>query len=283
MLTATIVRAEHRPALTLEGQVNGTAILRIQGTRVDVDNSGGSFSGLNYRFQTPLSSDGQKIDVADRRGVVRVKVLEQPRRDNNFTATVQIDSRGRNSEPVLLDFYWDDSSNSRDDRLNSRDDYRYGNRSQKDAFGNPTANDPFGNRGQRDSSVFGNSRDPRDDYAYSTRNRRDDRFDSNQAQSTRSVGTARWSGQVDGQVQVMFRGNRAWTQTVSGQNVLGDRSKFGSSLPRTAVEASVNKLHGRGTVNIVETPSPSNNFTLVVQIDDNEAGSDSYELEVSWK
>ena len=45
LLTATVVRAEHRPALTVEGQVSGTAILRIQGTRVDVDNRNGRCRG----------------------------------------------------------------------------------------------------------------------------------------------------------------------------------------------------------------------------------------------
>ena len=97
------------------------------------------------------------------------------------------------------------------------------------------------------------------------------------------AGSARWSGQVDGRVRVSFRGNQAFSERLSGGEVRGEQAALGSGLPRRPVDVSINKLRGRGEVNIVQQPSPQNNYTLVVEINDPEGGADIYELEVSWR
>lgn len=81
----------------------------------------------------------------------------------------------------------------------------------------------------------------------------------------------------------MFRGDRAWSQRISGQNTSGERFNFSNALPRGAANVSVNKVRGRGDVRIVEQPSPNNNYTLVVEINDKEGGSDMYDIEVNWR
>ena len=80
LLTATRSRADHRPALTWEGQVDGTAVLRIQGDRVDVDNRGGSVSGANVRMTTPLPDYARTYQRRKPEGRARVRILEQPNR-----------------------------------------------------------------------------------------------------------------------------------------------------------------------------------------------------------
>jgi hypothetical protein len=284
LLTATTSRADHRPALTWEGQVDGTAILRIQGDRVDVDNRSGSVSGANVRMTTPLPDYAERINVESRQGGARVRVLEQPSRANNFTALVRVDSQRRGPQFISLDFFWDDRSNSaRYDRNNSRDrDTRYGDDRYAD---------------DRDRSDTYRNRDS------GTRSRRDDQYDPNdRAYSNGGVlspnggysdnsrynagvasGGARWTGQVDDRIRVMFRGNRAWSQRISGQQVYGEQASFATPLPRANVDVSVNKLRGRGDVQIVERPSPANNYTLVVEIDDKDGGADTYDLELNWR
>ena len=285
LVTATAGWADHRPALTWEGQVDGSAILRIQGDRVDIDNRGGNVSNANVHMNTPLPDYAERINVESRQGGARVRVLEQPSRNNNFTALVQIDSRRRGAQFVSLDFYWDDS------RTSSRN-YRNGN----DRYRDDRYNDTSRNDGYRDDN--NRNRD------YGTRSRRDDRYDPNYRENgaytnggvlspnggysdnSRYNGVAsgaRWTGQVDDRVRVMFRGNRAWSQRISGQQIAGEQASFGSPLPRANVEVGVNKLRGRGDVEIVERPSPSNNYTLVVEITDKDGGADTYDLEVNWR
>jgi hypothetical protein len=275
LVTATAGWADHRPALTWEGQVDGTAVLRIQGDRVDVDEQDGSVSGANVRMITPLPDVAERISVENRARGARVRVVQQPNRNNDFTALVQIDSRRRGAQFVSLDFYWEDSrTTSRDDR---RDRYRTG-----DDRG-------YRNDGYRDSGTRGR-RDDRNDPNY-----RDNGSYSNggvlspnggysdNSRNNGVAGGARWSGQVDDRIRVMFRGNRAWSQRISGQQTYGEQASFASPLPRANVDVSVNKLRGRGDVEIVERPSPSNNYTLVVEIYDKDGGADAYDLEVNWR
>jgi hypothetical protein len=156
LLTATASWADHRPALTWEGEVNGTAILLIQGDRVDVDSrSGRSVSRTNFRFNTPLAAASDTISVENRQGGGRVRVIEQPRRNNNFTAMVEVSAADRGPQFMSLDFYWTDT------RTSSRSDDGYGDR----------------------------------DSGYGSRSRTNDRGAS-------LSGSARWSGQVDGEVFV---------------------------------------------------------------------------------
>ena len=112
-MTATLAQGDHRPALTWEGSVDGVAVLRIQGDRVDVDTRDGNVSQTNHRFVTPLPAVNDRIEVENRaRGTARIRILEQPRRNNDFTATVEVSTSGRRPEPVALDFYWADNRNA---------------------------------------------------------------------------------------------------------------------------------------------------------------------------
>ena len=91
------------------------------------------------------------------------------------------------------------------------------------------------------------------------------------------------AGQVDGRIRISFRGNQAYAQRISGGEIAGQQVNFGSSLPRRATDVAVNKLRGRGDVNVVERPSAQNNYAAVVEIDDRDSGSDVYEFELNWR
>ena len=381
LITATGGWAEHRPALTWEGEVNGTAVLIVEGDRVDVDSrSAGSVSRTSYRFNTPLQADSGRITVENRQGSGRVRVIEQPSRNNNFSAVVEISSRNRTPQFMSLDFYWEDSRiSSRDNRDNRgyRDDgYRernrgYGTRSRTNDRMAATAgtarwsgevdNEVFVlfrgrqvfNTAVRGRSVYGQQIDistplPRrpvtvslqdiegrgqvelaeqpdqsNNYTAKIRvvdpdggaghysftlawNEADTGYDrgaySNEPYSNRSGGiltpngsydsgpsysagaaSLRWTGQIDGRVRVSFRGNQAYSQRLSGAEIYGEQVAFGSSMPRRAMDVEVNKVRGRGDVTVVQRPSAQNNYTLVVEIDDRDSGSDVYDLQVNWR
>lgn len=385
LITATAGFGQNRPSLTWEGDVDGTALLVIQGDRVTVDTrSTGQVARTSYRFNESLDAR-ERVDVENRLGSARVRVLEQPRRNNDFTALVEVDTRGRGMQRVSLDFYWEERGGavSRNrDRDVYRDDrgYGVGSRSRTNdrygAAGNSTGMARWS--GQVDNEVFVLLRgrqffstavrgrtvynqqtditnpmprrpvnvvlqdvqgrgeieiaeqpdqsnnftakvriiDPQsgagsyaftmtwDETGYNNTGSYPAQTYPSQtypnsggvlspeggAYGTNSgsygaagVGGVRWSGQVDGRVRVSFRDNQAFTQRLSGQQTRGEQVSFGSPVPRRNVDVAVNKLRGRGDVDVIQRPSAGNNYTLVVEIDDKDGGADVYDLEIQWR
>ena len=354
-LTATGARADHRPALIWEGDVDGSAVLIIQGDRVDVDNrTSGRVDQNNFRFVTPLQEFAQSVEVEATRGQARVRVLEQPSRSNNYTAVVQVDARGRGVQPVALNFYWEDRRNSSSRDGYRRDDqdrgYGYGTRSRS---AEQAGNGFISWSGSVDGEVFVLVRGRQVlNTAVRGRNVIDQRVDTNTPLPRRAVnvrldnvqgrgqvelaeqpspennytakiriidpdpgsgsysfaltwdsgggysgggaltpstssyaspGSLRWAGQVDGRVRLRIHSNQAMVERLSGQPVFNEQANFSSAMPNRALDLNVNRLRGRGEVALVERPSPGNNYTAVVEINDPEGGADFYELEISWR
>jgi hypothetical protein len=46
---------------------------------------------------------------------------------------------------------------------------------------------------------------------------------------------------------------------------------------------SVEKLAGRGTVRVIQQPARTNDFTAIVEIYDDNGGSQEYRIEVTWR
>jgi hypothetical protein len=91
-----------------------------------------------------------------------------------------------------------------------------------------------------------------------------------------------WSGEVDGEADVVVRRDRVTVENRSGRAVAGERAEQTAPLPAREVAASLRKLEGRGSVTIVEQPGPRNDYTLRLRIDDEKGGSDFYRVEVTW-
>lgn len=376
LISSTAGFGQNRPSLTWEGDVDGTALLVIQGDRVTVDSrSTGTVARTSYRFRDPLDAR-ERIEVENRLGGARVRVVEQPRRNNDFTALVEVDARARGMQRVSLDFYWEDRALSRN-RDVYRDDRGYGSGTRartNDRYGAGGANSTGMARwsGQVDNEVFVLLRgrqffstavrgrtvynqqtdvtnpmprrpvtvhlqdiqgrgqieiaeqpdssnsftakirviDPQNGAgAYSFTLAWDESGYNNGAYSQQTypqqggvlspdgsygasnpgygtnagIGGVRWSAQVDGRVRVSFRDNQAYTQRISGQQTYGEQVSFASPVPRRNVDVGVNKLRGRGDVDVVQRPSAGNNYTLVVEINDKDGGADVYDLEIQWR
>ncbi|HUE35933.1 MAG TPA: hypothetical protein VMO20_00980 [Candidatus Acidoferrum sp.] len=72
--------------------------------------------------------------------------------------------------------------------------------------------------------------------------------------------------------------NPAWNASVSAPYKL--RRAF---RPAGPAAIKLVKLRGRGDVTILEMPSPANNQTLAIKLDDGPyGGADGYEFTVSW-
>ncbi len=111
---------------------------------------------------------------------------------------------------------------------------------------------------------------------------RDDRWQDRGDRRARN-GSLSWRGRVDDVIELEIRGDQLYERVVSGQQATDVSSRFNSNMPRRRMSVNVEKLRGRGNVEVVEQPSSRNNFTAIVRIRDTRGGADDYEIEVYWE
>jgi hypothetical protein len=111
----------------------------------------------------------------------------------------------------------------------------------------------------------------------SIEDRRDDRRDL----GTRTA--FRWSGTVDGEVEIRLQGRHASYRTLSGASVRDVRLHTEQMLPREAGIVSVVRRHGRGSADVVEQPSARNGWTTVIRVRDPQGGASHYAFDVEWR
>jgi len=97
-----------------------------------------------------------------------------------------------------------------------------------------------------------------------------------------SGGVIRWRGKVDGRDQLIIRGNHVEVKHLEANPIRNMSQTFSSPLPKTNVQVNLNIIDGRGKVRIIEQPSRSNNYALIIEIHDKKGGSDNYEFELYW-
>ena len=95
----------------------------------------------------------------------------------------------------------------------------------------------------------------------------------------------RWSGTVDREVQLVLRGRDLATRHLGddGSARDGSRSRVLGALPREEGVLVVELADGRGSADVVQQPSRSNDWTAIVRVRDPRAGADRYRLSGSWR
>ncbi len=95
-------------------------------------------------------------------------------------------------------------------------------------------------------------------------------------------GVIRWRGYVDGVVELRFRRNSVISGVIRGRKLKNVKTSFFKSLPRKKVKVSLNKISGRGRVEILQQPTKYNDYSVVVRIIDDKKGMGLYEFELYW-
>src|SRR5947207_12398150 len=75
-----------------------------------------------------------------------------------------------------------------------------------------------------------------------------------------------WSGRVDREVQVVMRGGNIWTNNIGQTEYPRARSRTFSRLPNQDGEVVVERLNGRGSVDVIQQPTRQNGYTTIVRI-----------------
>lgn len=328
-----------------EGVVDGTSYVRIRGRQVNVETSSGlPVQRQRFEFSDPLprSAANLELSVFDGRG--RVRLVEEPRQGNNFSALVRIDDRsgGRDFYSFELRWYdrdWRDNGGGWSGNSPRNSDYvtwrgrvdgesivrfrsdqswnetvnGYGINGERFQFSAPLParavdvnlnntqgrgeiliiEQPSRSNGFTASVLIRDRQSGASNYAFSLawekqnyrnpdqgRWRNRDEFPSNG-----NGGNGRgitWSGRVDGTDLIYIRGNQLWIDHRSGQPIYNADYRFYRSLPNRQCTINVRRLNGRGNVRVIEHPSPYNNYTAAIMIEDRDGGSDNYELEIDW-
>jgi hypothetical protein len=93
----------------------------------------------------------------------------------------------------------------------------------------------------------------------------------------------RWRGDVDGIDDILIKGGTVKIEHVSAKPIQSQDHRFSAPLPFAEVELTLQVVHGRGSVRLLEQPTRRNGYTAVVRVDDQDhSGDDRYEFELAW-
>jgi hypothetical protein len=192
--------------------------------------------------------DGQvTVRLTDGRG--DVDVIQQPSSRNSYTTVVRIRDRSSGADRYRLSAYWQATD----------DGYGRGNHG---GYGRGNG-DGIPSRDRDDRGGWGNGRGNDDGYGSRT--------------------ALRWTGSVDGELEIRLQGGRVEYRTLSGNQVRNVRADVAQGIPRRATELVLSRSSGRGNVYIVQQPSERNGYSAVIRVRDPQGGYGNYDFELSWR
>jgi peptidoglycan hydrolase-like protein with peptidoglycan-binding domain len=105
-------------------------------------------------------------------------------------------------------------------------------------------------------------------------------YDSGQASGP---GHFQWQGIVDGSDNIRLHGSYVDMAHLTAGQVQQATYQLSSALPLRPIQVTLRKVRGRGQIRLLEQPAASNNYTAVVQVDDQDSsGSAWYEFTLDW-
>ena len=90
--------------------------------------------------------------------------------------------------------------------------------------------------------------------------------------------------QVEGEVELLLREDRVAFRVVRGGNPQDLGSDYSQRMPTARYSNfSVRRQDGRGKVELLEKPVPTNGYLTRIRITDKDAGSDRYHVRIRWR
>jgi hypothetical protein len=229
------------------GQVDREVQIVMRGTDVRTQNIGASEPGrARARALTALPrQDGRlTLQVASGRG--NVNVVQQPTSQNGYTAIIRVEDPGNGAATYRILGYWERYANGNDGRRD-RDRDRGRGHDRDDGY-NGRGNNGVNGSGRPNESMF------------------------------------HWTGNVDGELEIRIQNGRVSYRTVSGAQPTSIRSNNGfMNVPRTDASVGVVRNQGRGSVSVIQQPSPRNGYATVIRVRDPEGGFGYYDFDLMWQ
>lgn len=92
-----------------------------------------------------------------------------------------------------------------------------------------------------------------------------------------------WEGRVDREIELVVRDDRLFVRPLGANESTRGSSRLFSALPRRDGYLRLERVDGRGTVDVVEQPSASNGYRAVVRLSDPRSGAGSYRVVAYWE
>lgn len=97
------------------------------------------------------------------------------------------------------------------------------------------------------------------------------------------VNTLHWTGSVDREMKIEWRGFDVQSHSVNGEAAREVHSSASHALPRADVTVDVSVRRGRGDVTVIQQPTASNGYTCILRIRDPQEGFGPYEIDAKWR
>jgi hypothetical protein len=244
LLAPLAAHAQESPLFTWNGRVDREVRLTMRGSQTSNTYENSIQSRARFRVSNALPAQAGTVRVVTESGRGNVEVVQQPDAGNGYTTIIRIvDGEG------------------------GADNYRVS------AYFTPV-NGGY-SRGDRGRGAYGRNDDRgrRDD----NRGRRDDRGGYG-----RNLASLHWSGDVDGEVQLIWRGGDVGQRVISGNVVRRASSNVtGNPMSGQVGDLQVSVREGRGRVDVIQQPSSSNRYTGIIRIVDPEGGYGHYDITVN--
>jgi len=94
-------------SMTWRGRVDDYVELRVQGNRVrSIERGGAPTYNEQASFSSPLPRADVRVEVKKREGRGKVSLLEQPSRNNNYTAVIRIEDSKGGADDYQIEMQW---------------------------------------------------------------------------------------------------------------------------------------------------------------------------------
>jgi hypothetical protein len=92
-----------------------------------------------------------------------------------------------------------------------------------------------------------------------------------------------WRGQVDREIQIQVDNRQASVIEMGSNERARRRVNMLSGIPNRPGRLYVQRIDGRGDVDVIQQPSQSNGYRATIRIRDPKGGADRYRIAVYWE
>jgi hypothetical protein len=92
-----------------------------------------------------------------------------------------------------------------------------------------------------------------------------------------------WEGRVDREIELVLRDDRLFVRPLGPRESASGSSRLFSTLPRRDGYLRLERVDGRGSVEVLEQPTASNGYRAVVRVTDPRSGAGSYRVAAYWE
>jgi len=92
-----------------------------------------------------------------------------------------------------------------------------------------------------------------------------------------------WQGQVDREIRIQIDRGRASVIEVGSNERTRRRVNMTGAIPNRPGTLYVEKLQGRGRVDVIQQPNARNGYTAVIRLRDPDSGASRYRIAAYWE